>query len=77
MTGPYLTIQEACNLAKIGKTKLYKLINQGEIKSYKPSGKRLITLVSLEVWIKKENRRMGIEGDEEQFKPEIKDGCHE
>lgn len=56
--GPYLTIKEACEYAKIGRSTLYKLINEGEIESYKPKGKRLVDRESLDVWIKKKKSRV-------------------
>lgn len=54
MTGPFLTIKEACNYAKVGRSTLYKLMDHGEIVSYKPRGKRLVDRESLEAWIKRD-----------------------
>lgn len=45
-----LTIPEACAMIRVGRTKLYQLLNEGEIKAVKIGKKTLIPGSDLQKW---------------------------
>jgi excisionase family DNA binding protein len=46
-----LTIPEACAAVRVGRTKLYQLLNSGEIKAVKIGKKTLISMCELNKFI--------------------------
>ena len=49
---PYaLSIQEACRVSGVGRTKLYEAISSGELPSFKIGTRRLIRVTTLEAWL--------------------------
>lgn len=56
MTNQLLTVKETCQTLRIGRTKLYQLINQGRLKSFKMEGskKRLFKRESIEAFIQEQ-----------------------
>ena len=48
----YLTVKEACELIRISRVTLHRMINKGMVPSYKIGGKRLFNRRELIEWVK-------------------------
>jgi excisionase family DNA binding protein len=46
-----LTVNEACRLARVGRTQLYEAINSGELRAKKRGAKTLILPAELSRWL--------------------------
>jgi len=56
----YLTVREACELIRISRVTLHRMIREGMVPSYKIGGKRLFNRKELIQWVK--SQREGRKG---------------
>jgi excisionase family DNA binding protein len=54
-----VSVEEACRLATIGRTKLYEAIGSGELPSLTYGRRRLIRTAALKAWLEHLERRAG------------------
>ena len=52
-------IKDVCNIASIGRTKIYELIKTGELKTIKIGSRTLVTQSALDNWIKRLEKKEG------------------
>jgi excisionase family DNA binding protein len=46
--------REACRMLAIGLTRLYELLHQGDLESYRDGGSRRITVASIQAFVKRQ-----------------------
>ena len=57
----YLTVKEACELIRMSRVTLHRLINKGMVPSYKVGGKRLFNRRELIQWVKSQREGKGFQ----------------
>jgi len=58
----YLTVREACELIRMSRVTLYRMIRKGIVPSYKIGGKRLFNRRELIQWVKSQREGKNLRG---------------
>jgi excisionase family DNA binding protein len=56
----YLTVKEACELIRVSRVTLHRMIKRGLVPSYKIGGKRLFNQKELIQWVKSQREERAI-----------------